>query len=82
MNADFEVIVDELLYLSEDGVPKNVKKLIDDIIALLHDESLEESTRVNKALAILEDISNDNNLDPISRTQFLSISSSLESLLL
>lgn len=81
MNAEFEVIIEELNFLLEDGVPKNVRRLIEEVISYLEDSEMEDSTKINKALAILEDISGDNNLDPISRTQFLSVSSSLEALI-
>lgn len=81
MNDEFEVIIEELTFLLEDGVPKNVQRQIEEIISYMKDEEMDNSTKINKALTILEDISNDNNLDPISRTQFLSVSSSLEALI-
>lgn len=80
MEEDFEAIIEELQFLEEEGVPKNVKKSIDDIKEVFNDESLERSIKISKALSILDDVANDINLASHSRTQFWNLSSMLESM--
>jgi len=75
---NFEVIIEELKNLEEDGVPRNIKKLINDVIFCLNDEAIEVSTRVSKALSIIDEITNDINLSSHTRTQFWNITSLLE----
>jgi hypothetical protein len=77
---DFEPIIEELRLLEEDGVPKNVKKSIEDIVIFLQDKNIERSTKISKALSVLDEIANDINLASHSRTQFWNLSSVLESM--
>ena len=73
-------IISVLSELMEDNtVPKNIKQKIDSIIRSLKDES-DLSLRLNKALNVLDEISDDNNIQPYTRTQIWNIASMLESL--
>jgi len=81
MKIDFEPIIEELNFIKEEGVPRNVKDNIDLIIVYLNDSSAEESTKINKALTILDDVANDINLASHSRTSFWNLSSMLESMI-
>ena len=76
---DFESVIEELQLLEEDGVPKNVKVQIEEIISFLKDENIDRSIRISKALVVLDNIANDINLAPHCRTQFWNLSSMLES---
>ena len=73
------MIIGQLQELKEDHtVPKNIKTKLQAMIdALKGDEEL--SLRVNKALNILDDISDDNNIQPYTRTQIWNIATRLES---
>ena len=73
-------IIEVIKELLEDNtVPKNVKLKLQNIINELEGD-IELSLRVNKALSILDEISEDNNLQPYARTQVWNIASLLESL--
>ena len=64
--------------LNEDQtIPKNVKLKLSEINQVLQ-ESSDAKMRINKALQLLDDISNDTNLEPYTRTQLWSIVSLLE----
>jgi uncharacterized protein len=65
--------------LEDTTVPKNVKSKIKTIIESLN-ESKDLSLSINKALNILDEISDDNNLQTYTRTQIWNIASLLESL--
>ncbi len=80
MKIDFEPIIEELELIREEGVPKNIKENISNIIDYLRSTS-EDSTKINKALTVLDDIANDINLESHSRTQFWNLTSILESML-
>lgn len=80
MAIDFEPIIEELDLLREEGVPKNVSGFIEEIMACLKQDS-DDSTKINKALSILDEIANDINLAAHSRTSFWNLSSMLESML-
>ena len=65
--------------LGDNTVPRNIKGKIDVIIKSLQEKS-DKSLRVNRALSVLEEISDDNNIQPYTRTQMWNIVSMLESL--
>ncbi|MBN2368132.1 UPF0147 family protein [Candidatus Woesearchaeota archaeon] len=72
-------IIDVMSELLEDNtVPRNVKNKIQSIIDFLNEDT-ELSLRINKALNILDEISDDNNIQPYTRTQIWNIASVLES---
>ncbi len=74
-----EVIVVMSELLNDNTVPRNIKAKIETIIHSLG-ENTDKSLRLNKALSILEEISDDNNIQPYTRTQLWNIVSMLESL--
>ncbi|MCM2325440.1 MAG: UPF0147 family protein [Candidatus Woesearchaeota archaeon] len=65
--------------LTDNSVPKNVKVSIEEIIKALK-SSDETSLKLNKALSLLDEISDDNNIQPYTRTQIWNVASILESL--
>jgi len=80
-NEDIKHIIDNLQELSTDtAVPKNIKLKLCDIITILSKDDDNLSIRVNKALNILDEISDDNNIQPFSRTQVWNIVSMLEAI--
>lgn len=65
--------------LDDTTVPRNVKTKVQEIINILNvDEDM--SLKVSKALAELEDVSNDTNMQPFTRTQIWNIVSFLETM--
>jgi uncharacterized protein (UPF0147 family) len=61
----------------ENQVPKNVKIKIDEVIKILN-EKTEPSLRVNKVLSTLDEIADDTNIQPFTRTQLWNVVSMLE----
>lgn len=77
---NLEYIKEQLSELTQDNtVPRNIKAKLQEVIQAL-DEKSDQSLRVNKALNILDEISDDNNLQPYTRTQLWNIASGLESM--
>ena len=75
-----EGIVEQLSELLGDNtIPRNVKTKIQTIINSLNEDA-ELSLKVNKALTMLDEISDDNNIQSYTRTQIWNIASMLESL--
>jgi len=71
-------VVDLLGDLSNDNsIPKNVKEKIANTITILEDEE-ELAIKVNRALHQLEEVADDANLQPFTRTQIWNIVSALE----
>ncbi len=64
---------------NDDGVPKNVRAKIDEIIGDLNNDT-ELSVRIGKSLHCLDEISEDLNLQSYIRTQIWNVSSMLEKL--
>ncbi len=60
-------------------VPKNVKDKVLEVIGILKEES-EFSIKVNKALNELDEVTDDSNMQPYTRTQLFNIVTMLESL--
>lgn len=73
---DIIVAISELQ--DDNTVPKNVKEKVHNVIETLKDEKLEVSMRVDKALQILDSLSEDSNLQSYSRTQLWNVVSMLE----
>jgi uncharacterized protein (UPF0147 family) len=72
-------IIEQLLVLKDDtSVPKNIRTKIDETLRTLQKEG-EVSLRVHKALNVLAEISDDNNIQAYTRTQVWNIISLLES---
>ena len=73
-------IIEQLSDLLEDNtVPRNVKSKVQTIINYLN-ENADLSLKVNKGLNILDEISDDNNIQPYTRTQIWNFVSMLEAL--
>lgn len=71
-------ITEGLKELLEDAtVPRNIKENIEKIIKILKEEG-EISIKVNKALNYLDEIADDVNMQPYTRTQIWNIVSLLE----
>ena len=65
--------------LAEDRkIPKNVRAVIEDAMKELDKEELPAKTRVNTVITMLEEVSNDPNLQPFSRTEIWNVVSMLE----
>jgi len=81
MSDQIDGIIDVLSELTEDNtVPKNVKVKIEKIKVSLSEKGTEMSLKINKALDLLDEVSDDNNLESYTRTQLWNIASMLESL--
>ena len=71
-------IIEALNELKGDGtVPKNIKTKIDVMIELLKEDT-EESIKVSKVMHEIEDITEDANIQPYTRTQIFNVVSLLE----
>ncbi|HII71398.1 TPA: hypothetical protein HA265_01435 [Candidatus Woesearchaeota archaeon] len=67
--------------LGDNTVPRNIKARVETVITTLREENGEEmSIKINKALSELDDISDDSNIQPFTRTQIWNIASMLEML--
>ena len=78
MDVLVDNIIDALKELHEDTtVPKNIKQKLSTTIEILQ-ESKDLSMKKNRALNELEDVADDMNLQPYSRTRVYSIISMLE----
>lgn len=77
---ELKELIEFLEELKKDSsVPKNVNNKIDATIHILEDEE-EIVIKVNKALHELEEVADDVNLQPFTRTQIWNIVSLLEKL--
>ena len=79
MENPFEEILsamDELL--SDNTVPKNIKKKMEESKNVLMDENDSPSIRANKALSKLDELSEETNIPAYTRTQIWNIVSMLE----
>lgn len=74
-------IIDALNDLAEDDtIPKNVTKIVKNTITLLSNSEEEASIRIHKALNELDELAEDVNMQPYTRTQIWNIVSELESI--
>jgi uncharacterized protein len=81
MNERLQSIIETLAELSEDSaVPRNVKAKLVEIVEALQKEDEDVSIRKDKALSILDEISEDSNLQSYARTQIWNVVSALEML--
>ena len=72
-------VIETLTKLQEDAaVPKNVKIKIQKIITSLKKKNTELSMKINKALHELDEIADDANMQPYTRTQIWNVVSMLE----
>ena len=71
-------VVAELIRLEEDlGVPKNVREKLSEAVSVLSSNG-DISMNVSKALHMLDELSEDNNLQVYTRTQLWNVVSMLE----
>ena len=74
-------ILSALQELGEDNtIPKNVKLKVEKMIITLKDESVEFVLRKDTALNVLDEISEDTNIQAYTRTQMWNLVSALEML--
>ena len=79
-NDELMGIISAIQELGEDNcVPRNVKNKLDETRKVL-EENEELPVRVNKALNVLDEIADDTNLQPYTRTQLWNVVSMLESI--
>jgi uncharacterized protein (UPF0147 family) len=79
MTNELHNVLEALEELKGDStVPKNIKSKIEQIIESLNDKQ-DLSIRVNRALNELDEISDNNNIQPYTRTQIWNVVSLLES---
>lgn len=80
MKMETENVITSMTELLNDNtIPKNVKQKLEIIIKSLQEKG-DLSLKVNKALSILEEISEDVNLQSYTRTQIWNLISILETL--
>ncbi|MBT3463612.1 hypothetical protein HOD20_05715 [archaeon] len=71
-------LIESLEMLKEDhGIPRNIKTKIGEISQILKSNE-DNNLKINKALNILDEISNDDNLQSFTRTQIWNLVSMLE----
>ncbi|MBU0758492.1 MAG: UPF0147 family protein [Nanoarchaeota archaeon] len=79
-NENIDSIVDVLNELIEDvTIPRNIKSKLSIIVTILTDKT-DLFLRINKALNELDEISNDSNMQPYTRTQLWNVVSMLEAI--
>ncbi len=79
-NEQVQEIVESLNLLMEDPVvPRNIKIKIENVVTILKEEE-DISIKVNKALHELDEIADDTNMQPFTRTQIWNVVSMLEKL--
>lgn len=80
MNEEMGSVLETLCELQEDiNVPKNIKEQLANTVDILESEA-ENSIKINKALGMLDEISENQNLQAFTRTQLWNISSILETI--
>jgi uncharacterized protein (UPF0147 family) len=73
-------VVELLGELSSDStIPKNVKSMINQITEILN-QKVEMSMRIDKVMHIFDQMNDDPNIDPFTRTQLWNVVSMLESI--
>ncbi len=78
VDAELKEIIELLDELKkESSVPKNVKEKIDSTVEILKEDDDETAIKVNRALHELEEVADDANLQPFTRTQVWNIVSHL-----
>ncbi len=79
-DEEIQNIIEALEELSEDNtVPKNIKLKITNTLKFMR-EDIDTSIKVNKALNELDEIADDSNIQPYTRTQLWNIVSMLETI--
>lgn len=80
MNEQIQQIENSLTTLLDDPVvPRNVKNKLEAVLKILK-QDIDISIKVNKALHELDDVADDTNMQPFTRTQIWNVVSILETL--
>lgn len=79
MTMDIQLIMDSLAMIEEDNsVPKNVRAKIKDAMSLLLDENGKSTAlKIDQVMQQLDELNDDPNLPPYTRTQIWSVVSTL-----
>ena len=76
---DVETINKLLDQIKDDRtVPRNIRSSVEEAKNYLNDETKDMAVRINSAISILDDISNDSNIPLYTRTEIWNIVSMLE----
>jgi uncharacterized protein (UPF0147 family) len=75
-----KIIVELKEILGDASVPKNIKENIEKVIKTLSEEG-DLSIKISKVLSELDEVSNDTNIQPYTRTQIWNIVSMLEKII-
>lgn len=65
---------------SDSTVPKNIRTKIENIICILERQDCETSIKVSRVQQELDDIAEDSNIQPYTRTQIWNVASLLETI--
>ncbi len=78
---DLDAVVKSLEDMSNDNsVPKNIRKYTQEAADKLKDPNKDLAVKINSAVSILDELSNDPNLPVQTRTQIWHVASALETL--
>ncbi len=66
--------------MSDDAVPRNIRRSAENVKAILLDESVNEAVKAASAISILDEISNDPNIPLHTRTLIWNVASQLETI--
>ncbi|MDM7913341.1 MAG: UPF0147 family protein [Methanotrichaceae archaeon] len=66
--------------MSDDAVPRNIRRSAENIKATLMNESVNEAVKAASAISILDEISNDPNIPLHTRTLIWNVASQLETI--
>ncbi len=73
-------VIEALNELKEDNtVPKNIKAKFENMISLLQEDT-DDSIKINRVMHEIEEITEDSNMQPYTRTQIFNVVSLLEML--
>ncbi|NIA03863.1 MAG: hypothetical protein GWP09_00750 [Nitrospiraceae bacterium] len=74
-------LIEHLNSLQEDNtIPRNVRLKFDEVSKVLSNKNEEYGLRIDRALNIIDGLSEDANIQPYTRTQIWNVASMLESL--
>ncbi len=79
MNDNIKQAIDIIIELEDDAsIPKNIRAQLKSIIDILKGAE-DISIKLSKTFQLLEEITEDPNIDPYTRTQIMNVSGILES---
>ncbi|MDI3543871.1 MAG: uncharacterized protein PWQ28_152 [Candidatus Woesearchaeota archaeon] len=81
MANEFDDVLSAIDEILEDAtVPRNVKNKMEEIKQIILKSDVETSIKINQALNILDDLSEESNINSFTRTQIWNVASLLESI--